>query len=220
MIDRTVVYTCATNNRDPLRDDQYVGDSDFLAFVDNPVQSSVWNQIAIEPGAESPRRTARRHKLLAHRYVDAPFSLWQDANVALLVPVRQLCDEWLVDCDLAVFRHRTRRCLYQEAGACIEKKLDSPDIIDQQVKRYALAGFPPSAGLAETSIVLRRHSARMERFNEMWWDELCAGSVRDQISFMVALQRSGLRSHFVTPTKFKHPYFSMTVRPAGVESTE
>jgi hypothetical protein len=220
MTHRTIVYTCVTNNRDPLRDDQHVGDSQFVAFVDSPVQSNVWSQVAIEPGTMSARRTARRHKLLAHQYVDAPFSLWQDANVALLVPVRQLCDEWLLDCDLAVFRHRTRRCLYEEARVCMEKNLDSHDLIRRQVDRYALAGFPPSAGLAETSIVLRRHSARMERFNEIWWDELCAGSVRDQISFMVALQRSGLRCHFVTPTKFKHPYFSMTVRPPGAESTE
>lgn len=217
-----VVYTCLTGAREPLREDQHTGGAQparFLAFVDAPVQTSVWEQAALGPHAQSARRTARRIKLLAHQHIDAPYSLWQDANVALRVPLARLCSDWLSDCDLAVFRHRTRDCLYEEARVCKEKLLDAAEIIDRQTARYRADGFPAHAGLAETSVLLRRHSARMERFNELWWEELSAGSVRDQISFMVAARRAGIRVRLITPTKFEHPYFSMTVRPPGPEPT-
>ena len=218
-----VVYTCLTAAREPLREDQLVSlesaREQFVAFVDTRVETLVWEQKVIETTERSARRSARYIKLLAHRHIDSEFSLWQDANVALRVPLSQLCTDWLTGYDLAVFRHRTRDCLYKEAQICKEKLLDDPEIIDQQTARYRTDGFPENAGLAETSVVLRRHSARMERFNELWWEELSAGSVRDQISFMVAAKKAGIRVRLVTPTKFEHPYFSMTVRPPGREGT-
>lgn len=212
-----VVYTCHTNGRDLLRDDQNTEGAQFLAFVDQPVVSLVWHQLEVADYPESARRTARRHKVLAHEFIDAEYSLWQDANVSLLVPARQVCEEWLDDCDLAVFRHRTRRCLFDEARVCIEKNLDDRELIEDQVGRYRAAGYQPGTGLGETSVVVRRHTAQVEEFNKLWWQELSAGSVRDQISFMFAARQSGIRVRLITPTKFKHPYFSMTCRPAGAE---
>jgi len=216
-----VVYTCLTAARDPIREDQYISHDQhqhrFIAFVDAPVQSEVWKQMVLTEQQTSSRRTARYVKLLPHRHVDADISLWQDANVALRVSPSRLCDDWLANCDLAVFQHRTRSCLYEEARVCKEKLLDDPILIDNQISRYRASGIMPNLGLAETSVVLRRHSKRMDQFNELWWNELSRGSVRDQISFMVVAQQSGIKVRLITPTKFHHPYFSMTVRPPGSE---
>lgn len=213
-----VVYTCHTNGRDALRADQCVEAARFEAFVDDPAEADgVWTQRRAATACDSPRRNARMHKILAHRFVDAPYSVWMDANVALKVPAWRLVDEYLRDADLAVFQHRTRSCTYDEAARCRELGLDAPDIIDAQVRRYRAEGFPSGLGLPETSVLVRRHTPRVREFNELWWRELRRHSVRDQISFMVAATRAGLSVHFITPTKFDHPYFSMTVRPAGIE---
>ena len=128
-----------------------------------------------------------------------------------------LVDEYLGDADLAVFRHRLRNCTYDEAVRCRELGLDSVSVIDTQMQRYREVGLPEAYGLPETSVVIRRHSERVQRFNDAWWSELCRHSVRDQLAFMFAVRHVGLSVKFILPTKFDHPYFSVTARPAGVE---
>ena len=212
-----VVYTAITNEREQLRDDQQPAGGRFLAFVDQPWGSPVWEERPAQSQFFSPRRNARFHKILAHHCIDAAYSLWIDGNVGLRVPIERLVDEWLQDCDLATFRHRTRDCTYQEGAACIAKGLDEPSVIEAQMGRYRRGGLPAGAGLPETSMVLRRHNRAVESFNNCWWSELCGHSVRDQLAFMYAVRQTSLRVKFITPTKFEHPYFDIQPRPAGVE---
>ncbi len=212
------VYTCSTNHRDALREDQCADGAQFRAFVDLPLkEGSIWTRADAACLFQSPRRNARMHKILSHQFVDSRYSVWLDANIALNVPAARLVDEYLEDADIAVFRHRLRNCTYAEAARCRELGLDSPDVIDAQMRRYREAGLPEAWGLPETSVVIRRHSERIQRFNDAWWSELCRHSVRDQLAFMFAARAVGLRIKFILPTKFNHPFFSVTARPAGVE---
>lgn len=212
------VYTSATNGRDGLREQQCTDGAKFIAFVDAPSASpSVWAQTLAPDLCKSARRNARMCKILSHQYVDTEYSVWMDANVSLAVPARRLVDDYLADADLAVFRHRTRDCTYEEGERCGELGLDDRAVIAEQLRRYRANGLPGKLGLPETTVVIRRHGEAVRRFNDAWWSELCRHSVRDQISFMYAARSSGLRVHFITPTKFDHPYFSMTVRPPGSE---
>jgi hypothetical protein len=213
-----IVYTCCTNGRDAVREDQCEDGVSFEAFVDTGRdRDSIWTLRPATTLFRSPRRNARMHKILSHQFLDADYTIWMDANVALRVPAQRLVDEYLQDVDLAVFRHRTRSCTYDEAARCRELHLDSVEVIDRQVERYTKAGFPVGLGLPETSVLIRRHTADVARFNDAWWSELCRHSVRDQIGFMYAAERTGLKVNFFSPTKYQHPYFSMTVRPAGLE---
>ena len=212
------VFTCCTDRRDALRSDQNTDGAHFRAYVDTPVEKDrCWSHMPASTLFSSARRNARMHKILSHQFTDTEYSIWLDANVALRVPARRLVDEYLGDADLAVFRHRTRACTYDEAARCRELALDATDVIDAQVGQYRAAGLPAGLGLPETSVVIRRHSAAVRRFNNAWWSELCRHSVRDQIGFMYAARDTGLTVNLFTPTKFEHPYFSMTVRPAGAE---
>lgn len=212
------VYTCSTNGRDALREDQCLDGAQFIAFVDTPRHGPyVWNTRPVTTVCGSARRNARMHKILSHQFIDTDYSIWMDANVALRVPAYRLINDYLKDVDLAVFRHRTRNCTYEEAARCRELGLDDMATIDEQVDRYIREGMAPNLGLAETTVVVRRHTATVRRFNEVWWSELCRHSVRDQLSFMFAANRTGLAMSLITPTKFDHPYFSMTVRPPGIE---
>lgn len=140
-----------------------------------------------------------------------------DANVSLQVPAQLLVDEWLQSADLAVFKHRTRICTYAEAERCMELGLDSKQLISAQMSKYRNEGLPSNIGLPETTVVARRQTARVRQFNEAWWEELDRYSVRDQLGFMYAARASGIEVNFITPTKYLHPYFSITNRPPGPE---
>lgn len=212
------VYTCSTSQRDALRDDQCTDGARFVAFVDTFVATRVWDCRPAATLFHSARRNARLHKILAHQFIETDYSIWMDANVELKVPALRLIEDYLQDSDLAVFRHRVRGCTYDEAARCRELRLDSPQVIDEQISRYAATGFARGLGLPETTVLIRRHNDSVRRFNESWWSQLCRHSVRDQISFMFAAAASDLSVRFITPTKFDHPYFSMSVRPPGIEA--
>lgn len=212
------VYTNATNGRDALREDQCTEGARFVAYVDQSGNgNSVWNR---QPGPrlfQSPRRDARMRKILSHQFTDTEYSVWMDANVALKVPARQIIDDYLRGADLAVFLHRTRMCAFDEADRCAFLGADAADLIEEQVRHYERSGFRKAQGLAETSVVIRRHTRQVCTFNDAWWSELCRYSLRDQISFMYAVRKVGLRINFIHPSKYFNPCFSVENRPAGCE---
>lgn len=212
------VYTCSTNGRDSLREDQCVEGAEFVAYVDGEcVHGDVWECRAVSKLFHSPRRNARMHKVLSHQFISSDYSIWMDANVSLRGKAQELIDAYLSDADIAVFQHRTRACTYEEADRCRLLGLDANELIDEQILTYEKSGFARGMGLPETTVVIRRHSEEVQRFNNFWWAEICRHSVRDQISFMYAAERSGVKANFILPTKYLNPYFSITNRPPGME---
>lgn len=200
-----------------LREDQVTTRARFIAYVDEPKISNTWEQRAACRNFVSSRRNSRMHKILIHQYVDTEYSLWMDANVALRVPAEQLIDEWLGDHDIAMFKHRIRDCIYDEAEVCSNLRLDDPSLISRQTDAYMLRGFPRNAGLGEASVILRRHTKAVETFNNAWWSEYCRYAVRDQISLMVAARETSTVLNLITPTKFDHPHFQISPRAPGIE---
>lgn len=211
------VVTACTDGRDALFEDQVVDDAHFIAYVDNFSTPSVWEQRQAHRNFISSRRNSRIHKILIHQYIDTEYSLWMDANIKLLVPARQLVDEWLNGYDIAILKHRLRNCIYQEAEVCATRHLDSPALIHEQVQSYRKQNFTENQGLAEACLILRRHNRAVENFNNAWWSEYCRYSARDQISLMVAAQKSSVAIHLVTPVRFENPYFYSESRPPTME---
>jgi len=41
-------------------------------------------------------------------------------------------------------------------------------------------------------MIIRRHTKKIEQFNNAWWAEYCRFSVRDQLSFMYCLDKIGI----------------------------
>lgn len=181
----------------------------WVLFTDRPQDAAPgWTvrPLAVEGG--DARRTARRIKTLAHRWFpDAEVSVWLDANVQLLADPEDLVAAWLDGYDVASFAHPGRDCLYDEADACIRKGKDTRCVIEAQVNRYRRAGFPANAGLAETRVVVRRHTPQVAQFNEAWQREIDAGSCRDQISFPVAAAEAGLAWYQIPGWVPRHPWF-------------
>lgn len=185
-----IVYTAITGEYDPLREPPNIvrGNAKFVAFRDVPCASDVWEIRPFPNIQQDPVRTAKMPKVLAHEvFPEAEYSLWVDGSVEFR-PTAPLSDllRFLNDADIAVFEHPHRHCAYEEAELCIRLRLDAPEIIEAQVSRYLGAHYPRNMGLVEASVILRRHTAAMAQFNRCWWEEICRGSRRDQISFSYA----------------------------------
>lgn len=142
---------------------------------------------------KDPRRNSRIQKILAHQYVGTYYSIYIDGNIKLLKSPKELIEEHLKDHDLAVWKHPKRDCLYDEAIVCAKRGLDDPETIIEQAKMYEDSGFAKHKGLNECGVILRRHTRKVEEFNNAWWSEYCRHSCRDQISFMYAADKVGLR---------------------------
>lgn len=191
------VVTALAGGKDNLRHEQTKGDARWVAFTECPFISDVWEHRSVYDRFTSPRRNSRIHKILIHQYVDTKYSIWIDANIKLLIPPEEIVERYMKDHDLMVFAHPKRNCIYDEALTCCQMGLDNVDTIIEQVKTYEDRGYGKQKGLAECGLIVRRHTAKVEQFNNAWWSEHCRHSVRDQISFKYALDRVGLEANIV-----------------------
>jgi hypothetical protein len=159
--------------------------ADFIAFTDGEVEPG-WDRRPICNLFHDPCRNAKRHKILPHEYLhNFEYSVWVDGSVMITsaVPLPVVIAEVLAHHDIAVFRHRRRWCIYQEALACIRAKKDDPAVIEAQMKKYRSERYPAGAGLAECTVIFRRHTAAIKAFNLRWHEEIQLHSRRDQLSF-------------------------------------
>lgn len=197
-----VVYTAITRDYDLLKSPppQWRHQADFVAFLDAPQPDSRWSFRPIYRRFRDPCRNAKIHKILPHRYFpEAKYSLWVDGAVRITstLALDQWADEYLKRHDLAVFKHRCRTCIYQEGAYCLHLGRDAPEVINCQMQKYFDEGYPAVNGLADCTILLRRHTKKIEQFNEMWYQEIKTHSRRDQLSFNYVARKIGLKySHF------------------------
>lgn len=184
----TIIYTAIANQYDELRNPcpNNSSISEFVAFTDSEQSSNTWKVLPIHNRFWDPCRNAKIHKILPHIYFpDAEYSLWIDGSVFFKphFSITKMIETYLVKHDIAVFAHNKRTCIYAEAGTCIVKNKDDPEIIGQQMITYKSDGYPSNNGLAECTILLRRHTKKIQVFNELWWTEIQNHSRRDQLSF-------------------------------------
>lgn len=160
---KIVVYTAITGGHDPMRDDIPVF-TDKLHF-------------------ETPIMAARYYKTIPHiLFPDADWTIWVDGNVFL----NKAPEELVAMCkhDVGVLCHTHRNCIYAEAQVCKENNMDSLDSIDRATDRYRWRlGIPENYGLAMTMLLIRKNTPEVTARNQAWWQEICYGSIRDQISF-------------------------------------
>jgi hypothetical protein len=197
-----VLYSCITAGRDRLRPwfCRTPGPFRSVLFSDEPQRlrlepaACFWDEIRpLAWNLPDPVRTARAHK---HRpfelFPDAPVSIWLDATHVPIVEMQALFDYLDDRHPLACFRHEWRDTALAEGRECQRLGLDDPQVIEQQLARYAAEGFPDRCGLYDTACLVRRHLPAVRGLQELWWQEIVAGSRRDQISFPYVLHRSGM----------------------------
>jgi hypothetical protein len=178
------VYTALSGGIDTLQEEQNTDGADFVAFT--KAKSKTWTTLSPYEKFRDDRRNSRVQKIMPHLFLDCEYSIYMDANFTLNVPAQELIDRFLKDKDVAVFKHPSRDCVYDEAQACMVLRKDTPEALTEQMKYYAKQGIPPNDGLCECGVIIRRHTKRVEEWNEKWWAQYCRFSKRDQVSFPLA----------------------------------
>jgi hypothetical protein len=188
---KSVIVTAIVGNKDELIETQNTdGASELICFTDQPRESKIWTFKPASSEFSLPVMNAKRHKVLIHEYTDAPFSLWIDGCVQLNASISSLITK-MGDLEIATFRHWLD-CAYDEGDIIAEENRDDPQKIYAQLKKYESLGFPKNRGLHCGGFILRKHTERVREFNEIWWQEICNHSFRDQISLPYALWKTGL----------------------------
>ncbi|MGH8090445.1 MAG: glycosyltransferase domain-containing protein [Rudaea sp.] len=199
---RIVVYTAIVGDYDALKIPTVVDtDCSYVCFTDQDISwQDVWVARELPWQHSDPVRRSRYVKHHPHDlFPEHEWSVWIDASLRLQCFPHELvpADE---KCNMATWRHPLRDCAYAEARECIAGKRDETAIIESQMSRYRLAGYPERAGLTETSVMVRRHHASaLIRFAQSWWRELAGASRRDQISFGIASQGLDLGLTYLGP---------------------
>lgn len=185
-----VIYTSIFGHIDSLLQPLAVDkDFDYLCFTDQKVGDiGIWKIVHIEAGTGDKVRFSRRFKLLPHYYLkDYDYSLYIDGNVRILDnefydSVNACIDENDL---IAQLPHPTRDCIYLELEQCLNIRKITPLQYIRHRHSYSKTGLPYHLGLFENNVILRQHNnPRVIAISEMWWNEYCRISNRDQLSLM------------------------------------
>lgn len=204
-----IIYTVITGGKDTLSEDINIKGAKAVCFTDDPnLKSEKWEIRFIPSLYKDVRRDSRTVKLLPHIFFpEAEYSLYLDGNIICKVPIQRIIHEWLQDDDIAVFRHHTRDCLFQEAEECIRLGLDCTTVIRNHVARYRDEGFRSHKGLYQCGVILRRHTPRIKRLNEAWFAQYMTGCKRDQVSFPYVLEKEGVSINGIDSYAYLHDYY-------------
>jgi len=107
--------------------------------------------------------------------------------------INTMIEKYLNNTDIALHLHGERNCIYKEAELCIERKFDYVELIRKQIQKYKAEGYPENNGLHEGTVILRRHTEDIKRFDEAVWAEICSGSTRDQLSLNYIAWKLGIK---------------------------
>ena len=204
---RVVVYTAIIGGYDPLIvPEQMVDDWDYVVFSDQLIKGEhVFEVRRPDYWNADPTRIARHAKMHPHiHFPDYEISIWIDSNILLrgnhLGDSARRFEE-----QGALFMsnpHPDRDCTYDELAKCLELSKDAPGLMKAQVERYRQEGLPEKYGMFETNILIRKHNdPQVTAFQALWWQEISAGSRRDQLSVMYSLWKLGLAHHRLTDVK-------------------
>jgi hypothetical protein len=190
---RSVVYTCLFGYSERFNDLVYERDPsiDFICFTDVPdVHSDFWRVKKVERGDLDPARASKRRKILPHHFLSRyNASLYIDNIVRLKMAPVEIFERYLdpVASPLVCFRHPLRNCVYAEAREVISRAFDTPERVENQMRKYRELGYGDGNGLWTGAFLLRRHNnPAVIRVMETWFQHVCGFSHRDQLSLPVA----------------------------------
>lgn len=180
----------------------------YIMFTDNPhAKSRFWEIVYCTIDGWNNRRASRYFKINSHLLPPHEYSMHIDASMKVRTGrVAQFFKKHIVgsSADIAAFHHKKTDCLYEEGRKCIELGLDYKELITPQLKRYEAAGFPKKYGLTENTVLLRKNNPFVKELNELWWKEYTNGSMRDQVSLMYCIWKTGIHLAYIPGNAWKY----------------
>lgn len=211
---KIVFYSCLVNKRDDIKPIWFQDGFEHVLFTDNTeiVPTLGWDIRPLVWTSPDPTRTSRYHK---HHpfdlFPDASYAIWLDMTHWQYASLKPL----LSNQNLVLHRHQLRNTARAEAIECASINFDEPNVLLSQIKYYTKEGFPDNIGLYATSCLIMRNTYEYRKLSEMWWEEICRWSKRDQVSLPYCLWKLGItpgiipgvdRGGFSPYFKFKSHY--------------
>jgi len=200
---KLTVYTAIFGDYDVLAEPVFLSsDIKYICFTDKEYESENWDVRVVPIVESSPRKEARKYKILSHKYIGDGISLWIDGSRCIynnpIIYIRKLLRRY----DLLTGLHPSRNCIYDEAAKCIKANKGKRENITRQVIKYHKEGYPIHNGLINSSIMVRRITPKTIKVENDWWHELSNFSVRDQISFNYVAWKNNLEYRIINWRKF------------------
>ena len=191
---RLAAYTVILNNYDNLRPPPWhSGPGKYVCFSDRPRDVPPWETQPFPQLFAEASRNCRIPKCLPHLLFDADVSIYMDGAFRLLVTLEAAADV-IGDADIALFAHpggnqsyHDERNFYQKLHGYV------PADVEQTYQRYVAENLPVTGQFYAGGLVIRRHNAAVERFNEIWFREYAHGSYNDQFGLYYAIVKSGIK---------------------------
>lgn len=211
---RKVVFTAIFGNYDNLKTPEYINpDWDYVCFTDNTnVESDVFEVKHVNPRFDNTTKNARMIKLLSHLFlINYDYSLWVDGSVKLRGKnINEIITNNLASDYISLHNHIKRDCVYEEADACMIAKKDGTEILAKQIAAYKHDGLPESSGIFETAEIARNQRAHeVSMLNSLWWQQLDAFSIRDQVALPYVFWKHGFKNHVMEGCQWLDAYFHM-----------
>lgn len=196
---KIIVYSVNTGGYDELRTpDVYDPNIRYILFTDNKYfKSDVWevNHIDFVDNKLDNRRKARYIKINPHLVLpNHDISIWVDHCYK---PKFNNAEEFLTEIgffnnNIMSYKHDVRQCIYSESEEVKSQRLDYDDIINSQMSKYRIEGFPRNYGLFDSGFTIRKNNKEVNEFNDIWWNEVKNFSARDQLSQVYSSWKSGI----------------------------
>ena len=205
------VYTANISSNDPLREPLVVADDvDYIYFTNrNFNQSTAWDIRKVKSSG-NPKLQSRwffdQSCLVLPEY---EYTVMHGANSQLTINPRVLIDSYLIDTDIAAFRHPHRDCIYNEGSVCKTYGKDSCDVINQQMNHYGRQGYPRHNGLSACILLVRRNTPELAAFETRWFEEVSRFSHRDQLSFDYVRWLMGMPVTYIPGDPFQSPIMAI-----------
>lgn len=206
------VYTCITGDYDNLREVKIIEKNvDYLCFTNNKnLKSKTWKIIQINDSKLDNHHLSRKIKMLGHPIISKNYdiSVWMDASVIWRKPVSEFIKIYLKDAPFAAFKHSQRSSIKEEAIACLKSHKDKKENILQTLTFLKSENFPDNSGLFEMTAFIKKHNDPIViKTMELWFDINQKYSKRDQLEFMYAAWKTGLKINTINLNVWDNPWF-------------
>ena len=205
----TTIFTVITGNYDTIKQPLVVEEGvEYVLYTNNPgiVDAGVWKVVQI-PSEQWQGRSERENnillsrkvKMLLHKYLPegAEWSIYIDADMVIKRPLTELLNNLHLETLFAACRHSYCKNVQEEIADLLAKNMVQPEQVKEQWNKYVEWGFEDNLGISENGLLIKRHNdARVVQLMELWWEECQNGCLRDQVSLMPCLYRTGFMPYF------------------------
>ena len=205
----TAIYTVITGNYDTIKQPlELTPGADYFLFTNNPhiKETGVWKVVQIPSEVwqgrierENNILLSRKVKMLPHVYLPQWYdlSIYIDADMLIKRPLTELLDALYKETLFAACRHSYCTSVRQEINDLINKGMVNGHQVEQQWQRYVEWGYKDTDGISENGLLIRWHNDdRVIQLMGLWWDEYQQGCLRDQVSLMPCMHRTGFMAYF------------------------